>query len=128
MSKTKNTPDFQKMLDDMELSASFNYQEQEAERTALFDALTNENTFTDPEQRDRAKLMVELLKDIGEESPEDAQKLLNNMVNDIKSSNEFRDVREAEIAYDKATKELDIAMSNYADALSNLKTLLGEEE
>ena len=128
MSKTKNTEDFQKMIDDQELSASFNYQEQEAERTALFDALANENTFNDPEERDRAKRLVEVLKEIGEDSPEDAQRLLNSMVNDIKGSNEFKNVREAEIAYDKATKELDIAMSNYADALTNLKTLLGEEE
>ena len=128
MSKTKNTSDFQKMMDDMELSASFNYQEQEAERTALLNALANENMFTDPEQRDRAKLMVELLKDIGEDSPEDAQKLLNSMVNDIKGAPETRAIQDAHIAYDKAVRELDIAMDNYADALTNIQKLLDEKE
>jgi hypothetical protein len=128
MSKTKNTSDFQKMLDDMELSASFHYEEQQAERTALFDALADESTFTDPESREMAKHMVEILKDIAEDSPEDAQKLLNSMVNDIKGSPEAIDMKNATVAYDKAVIELDIAMDNYTTALANLKKFLGEEE
>lgn len=81
MSKTKNTPEFQKMIDDQELSASFHYEETEAERTAL---------------------MQELAK-----------------------SEALYQVR---TTYDKAVRELDIAMSNYADALTNLHKMLDEEE
>jgi hypothetical protein len=44
MSKTKNTPEFQKMMDDQELSASFKYQEEEAERTALMQDLAKSET------------------------------------------------------------------------------------
>lgn len=35
MSKTKNTPEFEKMMADQELAASVHYQEEEADRTAL---------------------------------------------------------------------------------------------
>ena len=81
MSKMKNTPEFQKMIDDQELSASFHYEEQEAERTALLNEL--------------AKLEA---------------------------------VAQIRIAYDKALRELDIAMDNYADAIANLHKVLNEEE
>ena len=81
MSKIKNSSEFQKMMDEQELSASFHYQETEAERTAL---------------------MQELAK-----------------------SEALYQVR---TAYDKAIRELDIAMANYADALTNLHKLLDEEE
>jgi hypothetical protein len=81
MSKMKNTPEFQKMIDDQELSASFHYEEQEAERTALLNEL--------------AKLEA---------------------------------VAQIRIAYDKALRELDIAMDNYADALANLHEILDEKE
>lgn len=81
MSKMKNTPEFQKMLDDQELSASFHYQEQETERTAL--------------HKDLARLQA---------------------------------LEEVRSAYDKAVRELDIAMSNYADAITNLHKILDEEE
>jgi hypothetical protein len=43
MSKTKNSPEFQKMLDEQELSASFHYQEQEQERELLFRELAEED-------------------------------------------------------------------------------------
>jgi hypothetical protein len=39
MSKIKNSSEFQKMMDEQELSASFHYQETEAERTALMQEL-----------------------------------------------------------------------------------------
>ena len=81
MSKMKNTPEFQKMMDDQELSASFNYQEQEAERTAL-------------------------MQDLGK----------------------VQAIEQVRTAYDKAIRELDIAMANYADALTNLHKMLDEEE
>lgn len=81
MSKIKNSSEFQKMMDEQELSASFHYQETEAERTAL---------------------MQELAK-----------------------SEALYQVR---TTYDKAVRELDIAMSNYADALTNLHKLLDEKE
>lgn len=81
MSKIKNTPEFQKMMDQQELMASFKYQEEEAERTALMQEL--------------AKLEV---------------------------------IAQVRTAYDKAVRELDIAMSNYADALTNLHKLLDEKE
>lgn len=81
MSKMKNTPEFQKMIDDQELSASFHYEEQEAERTALLNEL--------------AKLEA---------------------------------VAQIRIAYDKALRELDIAMDNYADTLANLHEILDEKE
>ena len=81
MSKTKNTPEFQKMIDDQELSASFHYQDQEAERTALL--------------KDLAKLQA---------------------------------LEQVRIEYDKAVRELDIAMDNYADAVANLHEMLNEEE
>jgi len=35
MSKTKNTPEFQKMMDDIELANSFHYAEQEMEKQEL---------------------------------------------------------------------------------------------
>ena len=35
MSKTKNTPEFQKMMDDVELANSFHYAEQEMEKQEL---------------------------------------------------------------------------------------------
>ena len=81
MSKTKNTPEFQKMIDDQELSASFHYEEQEAERTTLL--------------KDLAKLQA---------------------------------LEQVRIAYDKAVRELDIAMNNYSDAVTNLHKMLDEEE
>jgi hypothetical protein len=81
MSKIKNTPEFQKMMDEQELSSSFHYEAQESERTALF--------------------------------------------KDLAKSQALEQVR---IAYDKAVRELDIAMDNYADAVTNLHKLLDEEE
>ena len=81
MSKMKNTPEFQKMMDQQELAASFHYQEEEAERSALLEEL--------------AKLEA---------------------------------IAQVRIAYDKAVRELDIAMNNYADAVTNLHKLLSEEE
>jgi hypothetical protein len=81
MSKMKNTPEFLKMIDDQELSASFHYQETEAERTALL--------------KDLAKVQA---------------------------------LEQVRIAYDKAVRELDIAMSNYADAVTNLHKVIDEEE
>jgi hypothetical protein len=81
MSKTKNTPEFQKMMEEQELAASFHYQETEAERTALLNEL--------------AKLEA---------------------------------VAQIRIAYDKAVRELDIAMDNYADAVTNLHEILNEKE
>lgn len=47
MSKTKNTPEFLKMMEEQELSASFHYQEQEAERELLFNELAQEDTPVD---------------------------------------------------------------------------------
>lgn len=81
MSKMKNTPEFQKMMDQQELAASFHYQEKEAERTALLEEL--------------AKLEA---------------------------------IAKVRIAYDKAVRELDIAMNNYSDAVTNLHKLLDEKE
>ena len=81
MSKIKNTPEFQKMMDQQELMASFKYQEEEEERTALMQEL--------------AKLEA---------------------------------VAQIRTAYDKAVRELDIAMDNYADALANLHEILDEKE
>jgi len=81
MSKIKNTPEFQKMMDQQELMASFKYQEEEEERTALMQEL--------------AKLEA---------------------------------VAQIRTAYDKAVRELDIAMDNYADAVTNLHKMLDEKE
>lgn len=81
MSKIKNTPEFQKMMEEQELAASFHYQETEAERTALL--------------KDLAKLQA---------------------------------LEQVRIAYDKAVRELDIAMNNYEDAVTNLHDLLNEKE
>ena len=81
MSKTKNTPEFEAMMDQQELAASFHYQEEEAERSALLEEL--------------AKLEA---------------------------------IAQVRIAYDKAVRELDIAMSNYADAVTNLHKVLDEKE
>jgi len=81
MSKTKNTPEFQKMIDDQELSASLHYEAQETERTALL--------------KDLAKVQA---------------------------------LEQVRIAYDKAVRELDIAMDNYADAITNLHKVIDEEE
>ena len=81
MSKTKNTPEFQKMIDDQELSASLHYEAQEAERTTLL--------------KDLAKLQA---------------------------------IDSARIVYDKAVRELDIAMDNYAKAVTNLHKVIDEEE
>lgn len=81
MSKMKNTPEFQKMMDQQELAASFHYQEEEAERAALLEEL--------------AKLEA---------------------------------IAKVRIAYDKAVRELDIAMNNYSDAVTNLHKLLDEKE
>ena len=81
MSKIKNTPEFQKMMDQQELMASFKYQEEEEERTALMQEL--------------AKLEA---------------------------------LAKVRTAYDKAVRELDIAMANYADAVTNLHKMLDEKE
>ena len=81
MSKMKNTPEFEKMMDQQELAASFHYQEEEAERAALLEEL--------------AKLEA---------------------------------IAQVRIAYDKAVRELDIAMNNYADAVTNLHEVLNEKE
>ena len=81
MSKMKNTPEFLKMIDDQELSASFHYEEQEAEYTTL--------------REDLAKLQA---------------------------------IEKARVAFDIAQEALDIALGNYADALTNIKDLLNEEE
>jgi hypothetical protein len=43
MSKIKNSEEFQKMMDEQELAASFEYQEQEAEYTALRNDLAREH-------------------------------------------------------------------------------------
>lgn len=43
MSKIKNSEEFQRMMDEQELAASFNYQEQEAEYTALRNDLAREH-------------------------------------------------------------------------------------
>ncbi len=42
MSKTKNTPEFQKMMDEQELALSFHYAEQEMERKQLLSDLQAE--------------------------------------------------------------------------------------
>jgi len=81
MSKMKNTPEFLKMIDDQELSASFHYEEQEAEYTA--------------HREDLAKIQA---------------------------------MEKASIAFTIAQESLNLALDNYADALSNLKDLLDEEE
>lgn len=81
MSKIKNTQEFMDMMLDQELSASFHYQEQEEERTALL--------------KDLAKLQA---------------------------------LEQVRSEYDKAVRELDIAMDNYADALTNLHKMLDEEK
>ena len=39
MSKIKNTPEFQKMMDEQELAQSFHYQEQEQEKEQLLQAM-----------------------------------------------------------------------------------------
>jgi hypothetical protein len=81
MSKTKNTPEFLKMMNDQELATSFNYEETEAEYTA--------------HREDLAKIQA---------------------------------MEKARIAYDIAAEALDIALGNYADALTNIKDLLDEKE
>ena len=43
MSKIKNSPEFQKMIDEQELASSFNYQEQEKERQEMFDLLAKQD-------------------------------------------------------------------------------------
>jgi hypothetical protein len=43
VSKIKNSEEFQRMMDEQELAASFNYQEQEAEYTALRNDLAREH-------------------------------------------------------------------------------------
>lgn len=47
MSKTKNTPEFQKMMDDQELSMSFHFAEQELEREQLLQDLAVEDAMRD---------------------------------------------------------------------------------
>jgi hypothetical protein len=80
MSKIKNTPEFEEMMREQELAASFKYQEEEAERASLM--------------KDLAKLQA---------------------------------IEQARIAYDKAVRELDIAMDNYADAVTELHKVIDEE-
>jgi hypothetical protein len=43
MSKTKNSEEFQKMMDEQELAASFEYQEREAEYIAMRNDLAREH-------------------------------------------------------------------------------------
>jgi hypothetical protein len=43
MSKTKNSPKFQQMMDEQELAASFSYEEQEAEYIAMRNDLAREH-------------------------------------------------------------------------------------
>jgi len=81
MSKIKNTQEFMDMMNDQELSASFHYQEQEEERTALL--------------KDLAKLQA---------------------------------LEQVRSEYDKAVRELDIAMDNYSKAVTNLHKMLDEEK
>lgn len=81
MSKIKNSSEFQKMMDEQELSASLHYEQTEAE----YDALRTELAKTQALEQVRT-------------------------------------------AYDKAIRELDIAMANYADALTDLHKSLHEKE
>ena len=41
---------------------------------------------------------------------------------------ELEAIAKARIAYDKAARELDIAMADYADAVTNLHEVLNEKE
>mgnify|MGYP006267424869 CR=1 FL=1 len=43
MSKTKNSPEFQQMMDEQELAESFAYQEKEAEYNAMREGLAREH-------------------------------------------------------------------------------------
>lgn len=43
MSKTKNSEEFQRMMEEQELASSFSYEEQEAEYTALRNDLAREH-------------------------------------------------------------------------------------
>ena len=47
MSKTKNTPEFQKMMDDQELATSFHFADQEQEREQLLKDLAVEDAMRD---------------------------------------------------------------------------------
>jgi hypothetical protein len=47
MSKTKNTPEFQKMMDDIELANSFHYAEQEMEKQELLRDLAMQEAIND---------------------------------------------------------------------------------
>lgn len=76
MSKTKNTPEFQKMMDEQELSASLHYEQTEAEYDALRTELAKSQT-----------------------------------------------IRLANLAFDRATEELSIALDNYSKALHDIKKL-----
>jgi len=61
MSKTKNTPEFQKMMDDIELANSFHQAEQEMEREQLLRDLAAEEAFNKAvsEYIDAQKVFIE---------------------------------------------------------------------
>ncbi len=61
MSKTKNTPEFQRMMDDVELANSFHYAEQEIEREQLLRDLAAEEAFNQAvsEYIDAQKVFIE---------------------------------------------------------------------
>ena len=46
----------------------------------------------------------------------------------LKDLAKLQALEQARVAYDKAVRELDIAMADYADAVTNLKDLLDEKE
>ena len=77
MSKIKNTPEFEAMMADQELAASFHYEETEAEYNSL--------------REDLAKIQA---------------------------------MEKARIAFDIAAEALEIAINNYAKALTDLKDSL----
>ena len=47
MSKIKNTPEFQRMMDEQEAASMFNYAEQEQEKEELFRDLAAQNAISE---------------------------------------------------------------------------------
>lgn len=70
MSKTKNTPEFQKMMDEQDLAASFHYEEEQKERELLFKELAENHKGLSPKQIKERVSMLKDLKEMENKMPE----------------------------------------------------------
>jgi hypothetical protein len=110
MSKTKNTPEFQKMMDEQDLAASFHYEEEQKERELLFRELGENHKGLSPKEiKDRVS-MLKHLKEMENKRPE-IGKLFIKMVYQVMIPPPLERYKKAKLILD----ELAIKLKNYEE-------------